>query len=545
MSLTKYRNALIDGSGNAIEGASVTVTIYGTATAADLFTDALGAFPVSGNVVLTDARGTFSFYADEGRYDMAFSLNGESLGEDLDVTIIGADTAPAERSLITFGCPMNGVDSDSAGLRLAIEWSNANLATVRIPLGVVVHDDGSQFTEDFVSLQGSGMPTRNAGETELIGGTVIRGRLSLRGKNISVADLGVDRGSANNGTASDALVISNAAGERAHVQNVVALGRSSADVAHAILIEGFAHLTGGNTVGVHNYYGHAIKVQRSNFGNITSVSNDGYGVIIKHDKDYNGTGKSVFGNVLVVGNATTEFAVQVLCLNTGATDLEMRDISIGDVVFTGVQYGCAVVGDMGSTGAVVMENIRFGNITGSATVAGFYTYAYPGAFIGTVSRGDLLFTPSGNSAAVESSDGVFQLITGKTVAAMPSGTTHTTDAILIGTGVYRYTSDGISLPLAYTAANAGVSFNGTEGRVEGICAFESYGANPIRRTGLRSPGTPSSGRYVAGEFLWNNGPALDGSNMSILGWSRITTGSAHVMGTDWARANASHVSPAA
>jgi hypothetical protein len=55
---------------------------------------------------------------------------------------------------------------------------------------------------------------------------------------------------------------------------------------------------------------------------------------------------------------------------------------------------------------------------------------------------------------------------------------------------------------------------------------------------------PAAGYYTAGEVVYNTAPALDGNNMFILGWSRLTTGSAHVAGTDWALIRASHVSPA-
>lgn len=40
---------------------------------------------------------------------------------------------------------------------------------------------------------------------------------------------------------------------------------------------------------------------------------------------------------------------------------------------------------------------------------------------------------------------------------------------------------------------------------------------------------PSAGNYTAGDFVWNEAPALNG----IMGWRRLTTGSDHVLNTDW------------
>jgi hypothetical protein len=55
---------------------------------------------------------------------------------------------------------------------------------------------------------------------------------------------------------------------------------------------------------------------------------------------------------------------------------------------------------------------------------------------------------------------------------------------------------------------------------------------------------PVSGAYTRGDFVWNLLPSLDANNMAVLGWARLTTGSSHVVGTDWAVAYVSNVSPA-
>lgn len=44
---------------------------------------------------------------------------------------------------------------------------------------------------------------------------------------------------------------------------------------------------------------------------------------------------------------------------------------------------------------------------------------------------------------------------------------------------------------------------------------------------------PTSGSYTVGDFVWNKAPSISGGKV-LLGWSRLTTGSAHVLDTDWA-----------
>jgi len=55
---------------------------------------------------------------------------------------------------------------------------------------------------------------------------------------------------------------------------------------------------------------------------------------------------------------------------------------------------------------------------------------------------------------------------------------------------------------------------------------------------------PSSGWYPRGWFVRNMQQTLDANGMSISGWTRLTTGTGHVAGVDWAVARVSNVSPA-
>ena len=55
---------------------------------------------------------------------------------------------------------------------------------------------------------------------------------------------------------------------------------------------------------------------------------------------------------------------------------------------------------------------------------------------------------------------------------------------------------------------------------------------------------PTVGFYQAGWFVKMQQPTLDANGMTISGWTRLTTGTSHVAGVDWAVARVSNVSPA-
>lgn len=48
----------------------------------------------------------------------------------------------------------------------------------------------------------------------------------------------------------------------------------------------------------------------------------------------------------------------------------------------------------------------------------------------------------------------------------------------------------------------------------------------------RSASVPTSGTYAIGSFVYNTAPSVSGGK-TLLGWQRLTTGSGHVLNTDW------------
>lgn len=61
---------------------------------------------------------------------------------------------------------------------------------------------------------------------------------------------------------------------------------------------------------------------------------------------------------------------------------------------------------------------------------------------------------------------------------------------------------------------------------------------------LSAGAQPTVGAWTLGDIIQRNNGTLDGSNMVLTGHYRLTTGSGHASGTDWANMRVSHVSPA-
>lgn len=80
-----YQDVLQDRSGNAIAGAIVTITDHTTGSPAVVYSNYGGTIVLTS--IVTDANGTYSFYANTGRYDMAMYKNGTLLKTVYDVFI--------------------------------------------------------------------------------------------------------------------------------------------------------------------------------------------------------------------------------------------------------------------------------------------------------------------------------------------------------------------------------------------------------------------------------------------------------------------------
>lgn len=141
MALVNHRNVYIDRAGNAIEGASVAVTLTESGAEATIYSDAAGAFPILGNVVLTDDSGTYSFYAPVGRYTVTITASGYSTITRhevlLDISIGGG------KNFVEFDVlPDNTAAANDAGFALARAWAAANA-----PCKLVMAQGVYQYTD--------------------------------------------------------------------------------------------------------------------------------------------------------------------------------------------------------------------------------------------------------------------------------------------------------------------------------------------------------------------------------------------------------------
>lgn len=216
------------------------------------------------------------------------------------------------------------------------------------------------------------------------------------------------------------------------------------------------------------------------------------------------------------------------------TTLWFRDVDI--VAGTdGTHYVNALIGNTGSTGAqyIWVENVQF---IGSFAVGG----VTPGYMI-VNSGGNTTFknwhTPAGYTtpqlANTSTSSTLYYdeiLRTRKVVnGGLPYTDRITDDATTTGIE-HVYNASGIYSMGFYNAGwiiRYGIDIQNRR----------QYFGDPTTPTSSWSQdiGTaiPASGSYLNGSFRWNSGAPNTGGWL-LLGWSRLTTGSANVSGTDWA-----------
>lgn len=143
MALVPHYGTYTDAAGNAINGATVTVTVYGSGAAATLYSDAAGAAPILGNVVLTNELGTYTFYAASGRYLVTITASGYS-------TVTRDEVLPGQSNIEDFGASRTAsAAANRAALQAAITAMDAaGGGEVVVPSGIdygYIHNDKSTY----------------------------------------------------------------------------------------------------------------------------------------------------------------------------------------------------------------------------------------------------------------------------------------------------------------------------------------------------------------------------------------------------------------
>jgi hypothetical protein len=83
----KYGSNAQDNAGNLLGGVSATITIYGSASLATIYSDSLCQSTIA-NPLTSMTDGSYTFYADDGHYTIALSLSGYVFSTVEDVTIV-------------------------------------------------------------------------------------------------------------------------------------------------------------------------------------------------------------------------------------------------------------------------------------------------------------------------------------------------------------------------------------------------------------------------------------------------------------------------
>lgn len=121
--MQRYQDAVLDAQGNAIPGATVTVTDSGGAAATIYSGNGSGQY--AANTLTTDATGEYSFYAANGRYNLAITATGFSGDTHNDVLLHDPAEAAAAVQVFTANISITEVTlTDAATVTIDAALSN-------------------------------------------------------------------------------------------------------------------------------------------------------------------------------------------------------------------------------------------------------------------------------------------------------------------------------------------------------------------------------------------------------------------------------------
>lgn len=252
-----------------------------------------------------------------------------------------------------YAFPLNGLWVEDFGAVEGEDFSAELRDAVSVAEGVTVHIparryiyDGNTITEDVVKIKGARMPRVNDGFTSLENGTIIEGRFRFSGTNIHLENLGADLGSDTSAVPGDAIKCTApvGTGKMCHLENVVGLGKDPSDAFHAVLIEGYAKLTGSNIVAAHNLFGVVIKCEDVQLDKIYTYRSQNDGLFLKSDTTFGQVKRANINSVIVDGNGGQVFGVRIQ-----SDDARIDKINIGEIIVQNCQrsYIAEVLGANG------------------------------------------------------------------------------------------------------------------------------------------------------------------------------------------------------
>jgi hypothetical protein len=244
--------------------------------------------------------------------------------------------------------------------------------TVVIPEGRF-HITRNDNREDNATIIGTKMPTYKSDYSQLEGGSILVGTLELKGKNPTVMNLGIDHGLTEFPVAKDdALVLASqtpfTAPSMATVQNVIGLVAEVEDAYHAILIEGHYDTNLSNLIGIHGYFGMALKNTRNNGNNFIFINNGSDSLIVKSDTTSGKVEDVNLTNIVCKGAGTTGAETTSFAVRVSAFDNDVDNVNISNVTAENAAY--VIYLDASGATAGTMKSVNLSNIIGSDTGRG-------------------------------------------------------------------------------------------------------------------------------------------------------------------------------
>lgn len=219
--------------------------------------------------------------------------------------------------------------------------------TLQFLAGTYTSGQSSCLSTSNLVIQGEGMPEFNSGYTALMGGTIIKGGVSICASNVTVQNMGFDTGSAyigGGGTAADGLAFCGASCSNpsdpilqgATIQNVSSLNNSASAAFHAIRVEHYNDVKIHNIKAVYGTHGVAIKSDGVQASKIFSAGHSTDDIIVKSD-GYTTT-QDVQLSDLLLGAIATGDTTSGIVIDAEAAAVVSR-IHISGLSAVGLPYG--------------------------------------------------------------------------------------------------------------------------------------------------------------------------------------------------------------
>lgn len=214
------------------------------------------------------------------------------------------------------------------------------------------------FTAAGVTLRGRGQPRYDSGTGRLVGGTIIRGRISTGTYvGLTIVDLGIDYVDGTTGLDCIGAGLPSGYVDRVY-RNLTILGKGTADLAHGIYSIGDGAVIDNCRI-YHCHHAIAVHGSRQNISNCWMYYCGGTSLVLKAKGGYNVLGCNV-NNIQMIGD-TASTAVRAGPLAIQAEDsVAVRDINIVNVAAKNCVNGVVHVINTDVTG--VISDVSFDNI---------------------------------------------------------------------------------------------------------------------------------------------------------------------------------------